>query len=156
LYVNPEKRSVSKRTVVDAAGGAESHRDTADFHPALRSLDHAEATMNNENKTTSQHPKYQNPKNQPYSKQPLPQDDPKNQEAASPRHDPTHDTEQNKPSERHDSTRKPRGETQMGDKTKTTEGETKYLFCRNEGPRPVRATRGFNVLERRLSTIIPG
>jgi hypothetical protein len=57
--------------------------------------------MNNENKTTTQ-----NPKNQRYLKQPLTQDDPKNQEPANPPPDPVHDTIQNKPSTHHDSTRK--------------------------------------------------
>jgi hypothetical protein len=112
--------------------------------------------MNREKKNTTQNPKYQNPKNQPYSKQPLTQDDPKNGEPANPPHDPVHDTIQNKSSEQHDSSRKPKLETQMGDKTKTTTGETKVVFCRNEGPRPVRATRAFNILERRPSTNIPG
>jgi hypothetical protein len=62
--------------------------------------------VKNENKTTTQNPKHQNLKNQPYSKQPLTQDDPKNQEPANPPHDPVHDTIQNKSSAHHDSTRK--------------------------------------------------
>jgi hypothetical protein len=112
--------------------------------------------MNDENKTPTQGPNGHNPKNQGYTKQPFSQDDPRNQEPANPPHDPVHDTIQNKYSEQHDSARKPQGETQTGDKTKTATGEAKVVFCRNEGPRPVRATRGFNILERRPSTNIPG
>ena len=113
--------------------------------------------MNNENKTTTPDPNGQNPKNQGYTKQPLSQDDPRNQEPANPPHDPIYDTIQNKSLERHDSgSKRPQGKSQTGDKTQTAKAETRYVFCRNEGPRPVRATRGFNVLERRPSTNIPG
>jgi hypothetical protein len=81
--------------------------------------------MNNENKTTTQDPKHQDPKKHGYTKQPLTQD-PKNQEPAKhPTHNPIHDTTQNKPSEQHDSTRKPQGETQKNDKTKSATGESK-------------------------------
>ena len=111
--------------------------------------------MNNENKTTTPDPNGQNPKNQGYTKQPLSQDDPRNQEPANPPHDPVHDTIQNKLSEQHDSARKPRGETQTGDKTKTATCETKYALCRKEVPGRS-SYWGFNVLERRPSTNISG
>jgi hypothetical protein len=155
LYANVEIGSVPKGTVANAAA-AQNLIVTQRAPAPLKRLNHAEAAMNNENKTTTRNPKYQNPKNQPYSKQPLAQDDPRNQERANPPHDPAHDTIQNKSSERHDSARKPQGETQTSDKTKTATGETKVVFCRNEGPRPIRATRGFNILERQPSTNIPG
>jgi hypothetical protein len=96
---------VSKRTVADVAAVQNLIVIQGTLAP-LKRLDHAEAAMNNENKTTTRNPKYRNPKNQPYSKQPLAQDDPKNQEPANPPHDPVHDTTQNKPSAHDDSTRK--------------------------------------------------